>query len=153
MYKAEVLGRYEKQAIFTPSQIGLGMFILDSGAAQATVGFFYSLLLLLSDEKINLNSGNHRKIGCPGVLGSCEALRKLQGGVACVMQCASLGVSCIPEKSFLSTSCPWTTCPSIALTALQRNSSLAGCPNCICKKSTDNLNNLRSSGSESRAWP
>lgn len=40
VYEAEVLGRYEKQAIFTPSQIGLGMFILDSGAAQATVGFF-----------------------------------------------------------------------------------------------------------------
>lgn len=49
MFEAEVLGRDEKQAIFTPSQIGLGMFILDSGAAQAGVGFFYSLLLLLSD--------------------------------------------------------------------------------------------------------
>lgn len=49
MYEAEVLGRDEKQAIFTPSQIGLGMFILDSGAAQASVGFFNSLLLLLSD--------------------------------------------------------------------------------------------------------
>lgn len=102
MYEPEVLGRYEKQAIFTPSQIGLGMFILDSRAAQATVGFFIVFYCYCQIKKINLNSGNHRKIGCPGVLGSSEALRKLQGGVACVVQCASLGVSCIPEKSFLS---------------------------------------------------
>lgn len=32
-----------------PSQIGLGMFILDSEAAQASGVFFCSLLLLLSD--------------------------------------------------------------------------------------------------------
>lgn len=49
MLEAEVLGRDEKQAIFTLSQIGLGMFILDSGAAQTSVGFFYRLLLLLLD--------------------------------------------------------------------------------------------------------
>lgn len=39
-----------------------------------------------------MNSGNHRKIGCPGVLGSGEALRKLQGGVggvACRAVCRS----------------------------------------------------------------
>jgi len=45
------------------------MFILDSGAAQASVGFFNSLLIL-SDENISLNSVNHRKTRCPGVLGS-----------------------------------------------------------------------------------
>lgn len=50
MFEAEVLGRDEKQAIFTPLQIGLDMFIFDSWAVQASVGlFFYSLLLLLSD--------------------------------------------------------------------------------------------------------
>lgn len=77
------------------------MFILDSGAAQATLGFFI-VCCYCQIKKINLNFGNHRKIGCPGVLGSSEALRKLQGGVACVVQCASLRVSCISEKSFLS---------------------------------------------------
>lgn len=61
--KAEVLGRDEKRAIFTLSQTGLSVFILASGATQASALLFYSLLLLLSDQKTNLNSGNPRKMG------------------------------------------------------------------------------------------
>lgn len=68
-------------------------------------GFLIVFYCYCQIKKINLNSENHRKIGCPGVLGSGEAPRKLQGGVGgitCAVQRASLGVSCMSEEALLS---------------------------------------------------